>query len=99
MRAMKKLLSMRRALNDPNLLGKALVGDSWLPWRVLLIAMMGEKLEPDERAVFKQLTGRDHEPGVSVEEFAAVVGRRGGKSRALSVLAVYIAGLCKHPVV
>jgi hypothetical protein len=26
-----------------------------------------------------------------------VIGRRGGKSRAISVLSTYIAGLCKHP--
>jgi hypothetical protein len=52
---------MRRALSDPNLLGKALPGDSWKPWRTLLIASMGEELTEDERELFRQLTGRDHE--------------------------------------
>ena len=89
--------SLRRALADPNLLGGTLTGDSWRAWRVLLIAAMGEELQEDERALFKELTGRVREPGQRVEEFAGVVGRRGGKSRAISVLATYIAGLCDHP--
>ena len=41
---------MRRALSDKHLLGVVLGGDSWLAWRVLLIAAMGEPLT-DERAV------------------------------------------------
>jgi hypothetical protein len=31
-----------------------------------------------------------------VEEFVAVIGRRGGKSRAMATLACYLAGLCEH---
>ena len=90
---------LRKALSDPQLLGGVLAGDSWKSWRILLIAAMGEALTDDERVVFKQLTGRDREPLARVEELAAVVGRRGGKSRAMSVLAVYIAALCKHALV
>jgi hypothetical protein len=93
---MKPTVTMRKALSDPALLGNALVGDSWLPWRTLLIAAMGERLTDDERTLFKSLTGREHEPLQRVDEFAAVIGRRGGKSRAMSVLATYIAGLCDH---
>lgn len=96
---MKPSISIRKALADPNLLGSVLAGDSWRSWRVLMIASMGEALTDDERATFKALTGRDHEPLLRVEEFAAVVGRRGGKSRAMATLAAYIAGLCKHPLV
>lgn len=89
-------MTLRKALTDPALLGNQLQGDSWLPWRTLLIAAMGEALTDDERAVFKALTGRDREPLQRVEEFVGVVGRRGGKSRSISVLATYIAGLIDH---
>jgi phage terminase large subunit-like protein len=58
---------------------------------------MGEPLDDTERTLFRQLTQRDHEPGQRVEEFVGVIGRRGGKSRAISVLASYTAGLCQHP--
>ena len=87
---------LREALSDPNLLGTAIAGDSWSSWRTLLIAAMGEELREDERKIFSQLTGRDHEPLQRVDQFAAVIGRRGGKSRAMATLACYIAGLCDH---
>jgi hypothetical protein len=95
-RALTATVSIREALNDPALLGQAVEGESWEAWKVLLIAALGESLTSDEREIFKQLTGRQHEPNHRVEEFAAVVGRRGGKSRALATLATYIAGLCQH---
>jgi hypothetical protein len=75
--AMKPRITMRKALEDPNLLGHALPGDTWRPWRILLIALMGEALTDDERIVFKELTGRDHEAGFRCEEFVAVIGRAG----------------------
>ena len=89
-------VSLREALSDPNLLGTAIAGDSWQSWRALLIAAMGESLTEDERAIFIELTGRVREPAQRVNEFVAVIGRRGGKSRAMAVLATYIAGLCDH---
>jgi hypothetical protein len=96
---MNPTVSMREALSDPALLGGVLAGETWGAWRVLLIAAMGEQLTDAEREIFKRLTGREVEPLQRVEELAAVVGRRGGKSRAMALLAAYIAGLCKHKLV
>jgi hypothetical protein len=90
-------VTLRKALSDPNLLGNTLAGDSWKAWRVLLIAAVGEELTDDERVIFKQLTGREREPGEMCEEFVGVISRRGGKSRAISVLVSWIGGLCQHP--
>ena len=95
-RAMKPLVTMRDALSDPGLLGNFLVGESWEGWRILLIAAMGEALNRAERRIFAKLTGRATEPLQLVEMLIAVVGRRGGKSRAMAALAAYIAGLCDH---
>ncbi|SIO10030.1 hypothetical protein SAMN05443247_05427 [Bradyrhizobium erythrophlei] len=78
------------------MLGTAIAGDSWRSWRALLIAAMGEELREDERAIFTKLTGREHEPLQRIEQFAGVVGRRGGKSKAIATVATYIAGLCDH---
>jgi hypothetical protein len=89
-------VTLRKALADPLLLGGILVGDSWSAWRMLLIAAMGEPLTDAERATFTKLTDREREPLQRVEEAAFVVGRRGGKSRAMATLATYIAGLCEH---
>lgn len=93
---MKPLVTMREALRDPELLGNALPGTSWRAWRVLLIAAMGEPLDRDERATFRELTQLNDEPGERVDELVVVAGRRGGKSRAISVLAAYVAALCDH---
>lgn len=96
---MKPTVTIRAALSDQQLLGKVLAGDTWQAWRVLMIAAMGEPLSDAERAIFKMLTGRHCEPLRRVEELEAVVGRRGGKSRAMAVLATYVSGLCSHNLV
>ena len=93
---MRPLVSMREALADPRLLGLILEGPSWAAWRVLLIAMMGEALNRHERRVFESLTRRDREPRKLVEEFWGVIGRRGGKSRAMAVLAAYLGALVDY---
>ena len=87
---------MREALESDGYFGRLLAGGSWAAWRVLLIAIVGEELSEDERAVFKSLTGREREPLEPVEEFWAVIGRRGGKTRSMAVLAAYIAGCVDH---
>ena len=72
---MKPRISLRQSLQDPNLLGTAIAGDSWRSWRALLIATMGEELREDERAIFSQLTSREREPLQRIDQFAAVIGR------------------------
>ena len=90
---MKPTVSMRQALADPKIFGEVLAGDSWATWRALLIAAMGEELTDPERAIFQEVTGRDREPLERVDELWAIVGRRGGKTRAIAILGCYLAGL------
>ena len=93
---MTPFVTMRRALSDKHLLGAALGDDSWLAWRILLIAAMGEALTDEERAIFAKLTGREREPGERVDELWCVIGRRGGKSRAIAALLVYLATMVDY---
>jgi hypothetical protein len=93
---MRATISLRAALSDPHLLGHCLQGPSWLPWRTLLFAAMGEALTDEERVLFKQLTGREREPLARVSELEVVAGRRAGKSTAMSALAAYVASCCDH---
>ena len=51
---MTPFVTMRRALSDEHLLGAVLGGDSWLAWRILLIAAMGEPLTDEERVDLRQ---------------------------------------------
>src|SRR6516165_2897665 len=57
---------------------------------------MGEVLTNSERAIFHKLTGRACEPQMPVHELVAIVGRRGGKSRAMATLLCWLAALCDH---
>src|SRR4051794_19786408 len=91
---MKRLFTMRQALEDQNLFAKIFAGDSWAHWRALLIASQGEPLKPAERDLFRQITGREREPDEPVHELWTIVGRRGGKTRACAVAASYFAALC-----
>ena len=94
---MRPTVTLRAALADKNLLGGALDGDSWQRWRILLIAAAGEALIDDERVIYEELTHRDREPGEMCEQLAAVIGRKGGKTKAVATFATWIAGLCQHP--
>ena len=91
---MKPLFTLRDALDDPHLLGGLLDGPSWRYWRALLIGAMGEALDTEERALFREITARDAEPGRRVEELWAIFGRRAGKTRAMSVMSAYVAACC-----
>uniref|UniRef100_UPI002269D650 hypothetical protein n=1 Tax=unclassified Methylobacterium TaxID=2615210 RepID=UPI002269D650 len=94
--ACRPLCTMREALADPAIFGEILPGETWAPWRAILIASRGEALTDDERAIFTALTGREREPERPVDELWGIVGRRGGKSRAFSVLGAYLAGLVDY---
>ena len=50
-------VSLRQALEDPSLLGTALAGPSWHAWRSLLLAAMGEPLNPDELEAVGAVSG------------------------------------------
>ena len=91
---MRPLFTLREALDDPHLLGGLLEGPSWRYWKALLIAAMGEELTADERVLFREITARDMEPGERVDELWGIIGRRGGKTRAMACLAAYIAACC-----
>ncbi|MGA2254421.1 MAG: hypothetical protein ABSG53_07155 [Thermoguttaceae bacterium] len=91
---MRKTITMRAALDG--VFAPILPGASWQTWRALLISSMGEKLNWRERRLFQKVTGRSREPGEMVDHLVCLVGRRGGKSRAASVLAVYLAALCDY---
>src|SRR5262245_31731358 len=93
---MKVRTSLREALHDERLLGKGLPGPPWHVWRTLLLATCGEALTDAELETFRSVTGRETAPTERCEELVAVIGRRGGKSRATAVLASYLACLIDY---
>jgi hypothetical protein len=64
---------------------------SWAPWRAFLAALFGLPMSPDELALYRQCTGRAAPPPGGCNEAWLIVGRRGGKSMILALIAVYLA--------
>jgi hypothetical protein len=84
-------MTIIEALDDPVLFGRHFKGGSWGPWRAFLKALFSLPLDEDETALFRTHTGRTVLPAVPFSEAALIVGRRGGKSRTLALIAVYLA--------
>jgi len=80
------------AIHDPHLfrpLFKSL--DSWRAWIVVLKAIFALPMEETDRLLFRQITGRETSPVEQVQECWFVVGRRGGKSFIVALIAVFLA--------
>ena len=72
---LRKLVTMRDALDDPAYFGEVFRARRWAAWRALLIACLGEELTDAERELFQAVTGREREPLEPVAEFWGVIGR------------------------
>ncbi|MGP5563692.1 hypothetical protein [Vreelandella alkaliphila] len=81
-------VTIRDAMTDPALFGGQFSGDSFKAWRALLAGFYGLPLVGDEHAAWRKITRRQA-PRTPAEELWLVVGRRGGKSQAAALLAVF----------
>ncbi len=84
-------ISIVRAMEDPAIFGKAFPGDTWGSWKTILKVLEGTELTEEERALFEKFTGRKISRPQGWEELLAVIGRRGGKSRAAALIAAHAA--------
>jgi hypothetical protein len=78
------------ALDHPKIFAPHFCGASWQPWRVFLKALFAIPMDDDELKFYRRQTERTAEPMEPFREVALVVGRRGGKSRILALVAVYL---------
>ena len=65
--------------------------ESWVFWAVFLASLFGLPLGAAELEIFQQCTGRTVPPAGAFNEAWLVVGRRGGKSIILALIAVFLA--------
>ncbi len=84
------------AMDDPELFGSHFRGESWDAWRVFLAALFAIPLRRDQYQIFHNQTDRSRPPDKVAREAALICGRRGGKSRALALIAVYLACFFDH---
>jgi hypothetical protein len=92
---MTPLITLSRALSDPNLFGSTFSSPSFWTWRVVAKLIDGIALtEPRELELFKQCTGRSALPSNPARRIILLAGRRAGKDRFLSAVACWRAALC-----
>ncbi|MCH7644605.1 MAG: hypothetical protein IH974_07180 [Myxococcales bacterium] len=65
--------------------------ESWEAWIVVLSAVFGLPINRKQRRTFRKLSGFNYKPGMSPAEIWLVIGRRGGKSKIVALIAVYLA--------
>jgi hypothetical protein len=82
-------MNILQALDDPQVFGPFFRGPSWLAWRVFLAVLFGLPLTSEQLALYQKFTGRTVAPTSPLHEAWLVIGRRGGKSFILAVIAVF----------
>lgn len=85
-------MTLLQAIHDPQLF-RPLFNDlnTWNSWLIVLKAIFASPMEDAETGLFRQLTGRTTPPLQPVQECWLVVGRRGGKSFIVALIAVFLA--------
>jgi hypothetical protein len=99
MSAFAPRVSLSEALLDPALFGSTFAAPSFWTWRTVAKLIDGIPLtEPREIELFQECTGTPYiagrHGGRPVRRLFLLVGRRGGKDRFLSAIAVWRAALC-----
>ncbi|MGI4951186.1 MAG: hypothetical protein ACRYGM_05225 [Janthinobacterium lividum] len=83
-------MNILEAMGDPKLFGPHFKGDTWKPWRAFLAALFALPMDADAMALYQAHTGRQNPPEAAFKEAALIIGRRGGKSRVLATIAVFL---------
>ena len=83
-------MNILQALDDPALFAPHFRGATWAPWRAFLAALFALPMDNTQLALYRTHTGRQDAPTVPFKEAALVIGRRGGKSRVLALIATYL---------
>jgi hypothetical protein len=85
-------LNIIEAACDPNLFGPFFKDEqTWSGWRTFLKVLFGIPLKGGERQLFRECTGRETPSKGGHSEAWLVIGRRGGKSFVLALIAVFLA--------
>jgi hypothetical protein len=64
---------------------------TWTAWRAFLCALFALPMSQAELETFRACTGRAESPGAPASEAWLIIGRRGGKSFIMALIAVFVA--------
>jgi hypothetical protein len=94
---MKPTIGLLAAMSDPQLFGKVFASPTYWTWKVVAKLIDGIPLvEEREIDLFGQCTGRTYQSGRAFNRLILLAGRRAGKDRFLSAVAVWRAALCAN---
>src|SRR5262249_60440291 len=88
-----KPITLTAAMRDVRLIGRPFTGPSFWPWFAVAKLLDGLPLDEREAELARQCTGRSVLPSAPVRRMVLLAGRRGGKDRFLSAVAVHRAAL------
>ena len=85
-------MNIIQALDDPAVF-RGVIRDhaTWAAWRGFMAALFGLPMTDEEAETFRGCTGRATLPTVAFAAAWLIIGRRGGKSFALALIAVFLA--------
>jgi hypothetical protein len=85
------------AIKDRNLFGSLFKNlSTWKNWLACLKAIFALPMDEDELTLYRQCTGRNNPPKISFKEIYLIVGRRGGKSFIVALIAVFLSIFKDH---
>lgn len=64
---------------------------SWSVWKAIIAAIFALDMSDEQLALYRQVSGRTQVPTNVAKEVYLILGRRGGKSRILALVAVWLA--------
>lgn len=85
-------MNLLQACEDAGLFGRWFRDRAtWAAWFAFIAALFGLPMTPDQFVVYQRCTGRTAPPAGPAAEGWLIIGRRGGKSFILALIAVYLA--------
>lgn len=84
-------MNIIQGIDDPQVFAPWFARGEWTAWRAFLAALFGLPMDHAALEVFQRHTGRKSPPVTPFTEAALIIGRRGGKSFIMALIAVFLA--------
>jgi hypothetical protein len=85
-------MNLLDAIEDPKLFGPWFRDrTTWAAWFAFIAALFALPMTAEQFATYQRCTGRSEAPGAPAEEGWLIIGRRGGKSFVMALIAVFLA--------
>jgi len=79
------------AMDSPELFRDWFSRGDWTAWKAFLAALFGLSMNDEAQAIYQRQTSREIAPVAAFNEAWLIIGRRGGKSRIMALVATYLA--------